>query len=91
VSSNENKALRLFYFVRSRLLYARKHLGTPSFLLILVFSILIEPLARLCLASFGNSESSQRQILSSYRELYASLARAAWRQLQRQALAREDA
>jgi N-acetylglucosaminyl-diphospho-decaprenol L-rhamnosyltransferase len=91
VSSNQSKALRLFYFVRSRLLYAEKHLGTSSFVLILLFSVLIEPVARMCSAAAGSSESSLRQVVRGYRELYVSLARAAWRQLQRQALAREDA
>jgi GT2 family glycosyltransferase len=91
VSSNQSKALRLFYFVRSRFLYARKHLGTPSFVLILLCSIFIEPVVRACSAATGRSQSTLRQVAGGYRELYISLARAVWRQLQRQPLARGDA
>jgi GT2 family glycosyltransferase len=90
-SSNQSKAMRLFYFVRSRLLYARKHLGASSFALILLFSIFIEPLVRACAAASGSSQSSLRQVVDGYRELYVSLARTAWRQLQRQSWARGDA
>lgn len=90
VSSNQSKARRLFYFVHSRLLYAKKHMGTSSFVLILLFSVLAEPVARACWAAAGSSQSSLRQIVEGYRELYVSLARAAWRQLPRQFLVRED-
>ena len=91
VSSNQSKGLRLVYFVRSRLLYAKKHLGTGPFLLILLVSALIEPAVRAGAAIAGTSQSSLTQVFGGYRELCLSLVRATWRQLQRQPLAREDA
>lgn len=38
---------RLFYFARSRMLYARKHLGATTALLVTVTTLLLEPIARI--------------------------------------------
>jgi N-acetylglucosaminyl-diphospho-decaprenol L-rhamnosyltransferase len=91
VSSNQNKGLRLFYFLRSRLLYANKHFGKCSFALIFFCSVIVEPVVRICSVAARCSHSSMRQVVSAYREFYVAIARAAWRQLRRRELAREPA
>jgi N-acetylglucosaminyl-diphospho-decaprenol L-rhamnosyltransferase len=91
VSSNQAKARRLFYFLCSRLLYAKKHLGKPSFALICFCSIIVEPAVRICSVALGCSQSSFGQVVSAYREFYVAIVRAARRQRQRHELAREQA
>jgi GT2 family glycosyltransferase len=80
-SSNQIKALRLLFFVRSRILYCKKHMGRGSVTIILLCSVFVEPFVRLGWAAFGYSQSSVRQVLSAYRAIYTSLAGYAWRRM----------
>jgi GT2 family glycosyltransferase len=41
---------RMFYFARSRILYARKHFGAPAALAVTLTTLLLEPVARLIAA-----------------------------------------
>lgn len=44
--SSKNKSKRLFYYLRSNLIYTKKHFSIFSFILIFIFTLIIEPLAR---------------------------------------------
>jgi len=82
VSSDQNKALRLLYFVRSRLLYCKKHFRPAAFAIVLLFSIVIEPVARIGRAVANKSQSTPGEVLESYRRLSADTASRLWREMQ---------
>ena len=73
VSSDQNKSLRLLYYVRSRFLYCRKHMGRVSSWVVLLAGCTVEPAARLCWAAFGRSQSSVSQTFKTYSDLYSIL------------------
>jgi GT2 family glycosyltransferase len=83
VSSDQSKGPRLLYYVRSRLIYCRKHMTPAAFAVVLAFSVLIEPVARLFHAVAGGSPSDVRHVIEGYGKLTASAARWAWQGLQR--------
>jgi GT2 family glycosyltransferase len=56
-SSDNVKARRLFYSLRSRMLYALKHFSTPQALLVVLVTLTLEPLARLAHALVRRSAS----------------------------------
>lgn len=68
--SNQVKARRLFFTLRSRILYAAKHFSLPALLLTCFCTLLIEPLTRLTLALLRRSASAISETLSGYRMLY---------------------
>jgi GT2 family glycosyltransferase len=72
-TSNQVKARRLFYSLRSRLLYAFKYFSLPAALTVLATTILLEPLARSVLALARRSLSSLKETWSGYRMLWAWL------------------
>lgn len=65
-TSNQVKALRLFYSLRSRLLYARKHFSLTGLFFLLLATLLIEPLSRLLLALARRSWSGFKETCSAY-------------------------
>lgn len=65
-TSNQVKAKRLFYSLRSRILYAFKHFSLPGALLVLISTFLIEPISRCSFAIFRRSRSSFLETLSGY-------------------------
>lgn len=70
-TSNQVKAKRLFYSLRSRLLYAFKHFSFPAALMVLATTLLLEPLARSALALARRSLPGLRETWSGYRMLWA--------------------
>ena len=70
VSSDQSKSLRLVYYVRSRLLYSRKHWGRWSSWIVLLAGFTVEPAARICWAAFGRSQSNLAQTFQTYVNLY---------------------
>ncbi|MDA3878360.1 MAG: glycosyltransferase family 2 protein [Halothiobacillus sp.] len=72
-TSNQIKARRLFYSLRSRLLYAFKHFSVPSALTVLFATLLIEPLARSVLALARRSLPGFKETWAGYFMLWAWL------------------
>jgi N-acetylglucosaminyl-diphospho-decaprenol L-rhamnosyltransferase len=71
-SSEQVRAHRLMYSLRSRLVYARTHFGRPASALVTVLTLVVEPLARLLLALASRSMSDARETIAAYRLLWAS-------------------
>jgi GT2 family glycosyltransferase len=65
-TSNQVKAARLFYSLRSRLLYANKHFSKPGAALVMLFTLGLEPVSRLALALAQRSLKSLRETLAAY-------------------------
>lgn len=65
-TSNQIKARRLFYALRSRLLYAFKHFGFPSASAVLLATLLVEPITRSVHAALRRSWSGIRETWSAY-------------------------
>lgn len=65
-TSNQVKARRLFYSLRSRILYAFKNFSIPSAVLVFICTIFIEPFSRLIYAIFKRSSLAAREIFSAY-------------------------
>ncbi len=72
-TSEQVRATRLFYSLRSRLLYAYKHLSLPSASLVLFASLILEPVLRLCLAIRRGSTSAIAETIAGYSRLWWSL------------------
>lgn len=69
-TSNQVKARRLFYSMRSRLLYSFKHFSRFGALSVLMATLLLEPLSRSTLALSRGSWSSLKETWSAYRMLW---------------------
>jgi GT2 family glycosyltransferase len=72
-TSSQVKARRMFYSLRSRLLYAFKHFSLPAALTVLAATLLLEPLSRSVLALARRSLPSLKETWSGYRMLWAWL------------------
>ena len=64
---------RLFYFLRSRLLFARKHFSHRDYLVVLFATLAIEPWTRLILAGWRQGFDGLRAVVAGYRLLWRSL------------------
>jgi GT2 family glycosyltransferase len=73
-TSNQIKARRLFYSLRSRILYAFKHFSTISALIVLFTTLFIEPLSRSVLALGRNSWQNIKETWIGYFMLWSWLA-----------------
>jgi N-acetylglucosaminyl-diphospho-decaprenol L-rhamnosyltransferase len=71
--SDQVKAARLFYFLRSRILYTRKHFSLASSSLITLGTLIVEPFCRLAWYSLRGSFGEMREMLEGYRMLYGAL------------------
>ena len=69
-TSNQVKARRLFYVLRSRLLYANKHFSVVGALVVTLATLLLEPLSRSVLATFRLSWTGLKETWAAYRLLY---------------------
>jgi GT2 family glycosyltransferase len=69
-TSNQVKAKRMFYSLRSRLLYAFKHFNRAGALLVLLSTLLVEPLTRTGYALLRGSWTSIKETWSGYAMLY---------------------
>lgn len=64
--SRQVKAARLFYSLRSRILYAFKHFHPAVAMLVLLGTLAVEPLTRIVYAAFGNSPTSGGETIRAY-------------------------
>jgi GT2 family glycosyltransferase len=69
-TSDQIKARRLFYILRSRLLYADKHFSLLGYLVVFVSTVLIEPLSRSALALGKRSWSELKETWQAYAMLW---------------------
>lgn len=65
-TSNQVKARRLFYSLRSRLLYAHKHFGLIGFVVVFLATFFIEPISRILLAISRHSWDSLKETWIGY-------------------------
>ena len=72
-TSENINARRLFYSLRSRVLYAYKHFSFVSATVVLLGTLFVEPLSRLVLAMVRRSGSSMMETLSAYGQLWRAL------------------
>lgn len=72
-TSNQVKARRLFYSLRSRLLYAFKHFGLVGAWVVVFSTLLLEPLTRTSYALLRRSWPALKETWSGYAMLYSWL------------------
>lgn len=72
-TSYQVKDLRLFYSLRSRLLYGYKHFSLLNSLFLTIVTLFIEPLSRLSLSIVHLSKEDVVNVLSAYLMLYKAL------------------
>ena len=72
-TSEKIKARRLFYSLRSRILYGYKHFGVAIGTSLLAVTLLLEPLSRLGYGILKRSPASLGQVLRGYAMLYCDL------------------
>ncbi len=68
--SNQVKARRLTYNLRSRIEYALKHFPGGSAVALVLGTLLVEPLTRMVTALLRRSPDDFRETLQAYRELW---------------------
>ena len=81
-TSEQIKAKRLFYSLRSRIRYGYKHFSRSQATMLLLATLLLEPLTRLALNALQGSYKDARETISGYRMLYSALPKmfaAAWK------------
>jgi N-acetylglucosaminyl-diphospho-decaprenol L-rhamnosyltransferase len=78
-TSTQVKAKRLFYSLRSRVLYARKHFGKVSTAIVLVLTLFVEPFPRVVLAFAHRSTSEIRETVAGYLMFLGSFLSRSWR------------
>ncbi|MHB8754746.1 MAG: glycosyltransferase family 2 protein [Candidatus Acidiferrales bacterium] len=71
--SERVKAARLFYSLRSRVLYSYKHFGWLAATGLLAGTLLVEPFSRLALAAWRGSMQEIRETLQAYTMLWRAL------------------
>lgn len=65
-SSRQIRARRLFYVLRSRLLYAAKHFGATGAVLAIVATLFVEPVTRTCAAALSRDWQGCKQTWQAY-------------------------
>lgn len=74
-TSNQVKARRLFYSLRSRLVYSFKHFSGGAAIAVLLATLLVEPFSRSVVALLRRSWSGLRETMTAYGMLLRWLAR----------------
>lgn len=74
-ATNQIKAQRLFHVLRSRILFAFKYFGVGSAVVLLLATMLIEPISRMLQAAARGSMSGMREVLQGYWLLWRELPR----------------
>jgi len=69
-TSEQVKARRLFYSLRSRLLYAVKHFSPDGGVMVLLATLLFEPISRCALALWRHSWPSLKETVQGYGMLW---------------------
>lgn len=77
-TSSQVKALRLFYSLRSRLLYSRKHFGRMGHFVVTISTLLLEPISRVGQCLLSGSALAARSTVSGYGALYGWLCGNFW-------------
>ncbi len=77
-SSDRIRSLRLFYALRSRLQYARKHFSAVAAAAVACSTLCIEPCVRVAAAAVGGAPTVIRETIAAYRLLWRSVWRSAW-------------
>ena len=72
-TSEQIKATRLFYSIRSKIIYSYKHLNTFKATFILLISLFFEPFARIFLSLKNLSLVQFNETLSAYKKLFMNL------------------
>ena len=72
-TSEQIKATRLFYSLRSRIKYGYKHFGVGAGIVLMLATLLIEPISRLVLAVSGGKFSQIKETLQAYFRLWKYL------------------
>lgn len=75
-TSEQIKAQRLFYSLRSRIQYAFKHFSTPSALLLVLFTCTVELAARILSSMAKGSMTQTVDTINGYKKLFHYLLRA---------------
>jgi N-acetylglucosaminyl-diphospho-decaprenol L-rhamnosyltransferase len=78
-SSERAKALRLFYSLRSRLLYAFKNFSRLEALALCFLTLTLEPVSRLLAAAFSLSATRVSEVMGGYLELFRCFLRKDWK------------
>jgi N-acetylglucosaminyl-diphospho-decaprenol L-rhamnosyltransferase len=68
--TRDAKAARLFFALRSRILYGYKHFGWAKATTLLLCSVLCEPISRLMLAAGRGSLTDAKEVLQGYRDFW---------------------
>jgi len=71
--SDQVRDIRLFYSLRSRILYAYKHFSRSAATLVLLGTILLEPFSRLAWAGLTGSLAGMRETVKGYAMLWRAL------------------
>ena len=82
--SEQVKAARLFYSLRSRILYGYKHFGWAAATGLLTGTILVEPVSRVAWAGLRGSLREMGETMSAYGMLWLDLPRLPFKSLRRQ-------
>ncbi len=69
-SSRNIKALRLFYALSSRLIFAKKHFSTSAYRAVAFSTLVLEPVIRLIKSVVSGASGDMRNTLRAYRLLY---------------------
>jgi len=72
-SSSQDKGLRIFYSLRSRILYGYKHFSSFDATMLLVVSLLFEPLARIFFSLAQGHREAFFETLNAYHKLWSTL------------------
>lgn len=81
-TSEQVKAARLFYSLRSRLLYGFKHFSRPQATLLALATLVIEPITRLTFALLRGAIPAAAQTVQAYWMLYRALPQV-WHEVRR--------
>lgn len=81
-TSEQVKALRIFYALQSRIFYGYKHFSGSAATALLAGTLILEPLARMVLAVFERSPATMRETLQAFQLLWRNLPRLArWKEM----------
>ncbi|HWY43217.1 MAG TPA: glycosyltransferase family 2 protein [Candidatus Sulfotelmatobacter sp.] len=78
------RAARLFYLLRSRILYGYKHFGWPSATGLLAGTVLLEPFTRLAWAAWRGSVTEIIETLQAYARLWRTIPGLLWNRKRRE-------
>lgn len=73
-TSEQVRATRLFYSIRSRLFYIMKHYRVLPTIVLLLATLVIEPISRVALAAFKRSISDVKEVFKAYTMLIKDMS-----------------